>query len=128
MKKFFSNIKQKLSAPSDEEFMDIEEEYVELDSTPVQAPKAQILVRPFSLDDFSDVKTILDALRDGNVIAFINIKPLKEKDLIELKRAINKLKKTCDAMKGEIAGVGDDHIVVVPEFAKIYRPAAKQAE
>ena len=51
----------------------------------------------------------------------INIKPLKEKDLVELKRAINKLKKTCDAMEGDIAGFGDDYIVITPSFAEIYR-------
>ena len=41
-------------------------------------------------------KTVLDDLREGYTIALVNIKPLKEKDLIELKRAINKIKKTCD--------------------------------
>jgi hypothetical protein len=46
---------------------------------------------------------------------------LKEKDLTELKRSINKLKKTCDAVDGDIAGFGDDYIVVAPSFAKIYR-------
>ena len=46
---------------------------------------------------------------------------MKDKDLVELKRAINKLKKTTDAIEGEIAGFGDDYIVVTPSFAKIYR-------
>jgi len=51
----------------------------------------------------------------------INIRPLKERDLIELKRAINKLKKTCDAVEGDIAGFGEDYLVAVPNFAQIYR-------
>jgi len=50
---------------------------------------------------------------------------LKDKDLIELKRAINKLKKTCDAIEGDIAGFGDDWISAVPSFARIHR--GKQA-
>ena len=35
--------------------------------------------------------------------------------------AINKLKKTCDAIEGDIAGFGEDYIVAVPNFAEIYR-------
>ncbi|MBR9700299.1 cell division protein SepF, partial [Candidatus Woesearchaeota archaeon] len=46
---------------------------------------------------------------------------LKDRDLVELKRAINKLKKTCDATEGDIAGFGEDFIVITPSFAKIHR-------
>src|SRR3989344_7806655 len=79
-------------------------DYVELD-TNAAAEKAKIVVRPFILDDFEQIKPILDVLREGHTISLINIKPLKDKDLIELKRAINKLKKTCDAVEGDIAGL-----------------------
>ena len=44
-----------------------------------------------------------------------------EKDLVELKRAVNKLKKTTDAIDGDIAGFGDDWIVVTPSFATVHR-------
>ena len=71
--------------------------------------------------DFEDIKHILDSLREGNTIALVNIKQLKDKDLIELKRAISKLKKTCTAIDGDIAGFGDDYIVVTPSFARIYK-------
>jgi SepF-like predicted cell division protein (DUF552 family) len=82
------------------------------------------------LDDFESIKEILDALREGHTIALGNIKPLKDKDLVELKRAINKLKKTCDAIEGDIAGFGDDWIAAVPSFAKIHRgkPEPKKEE
>jgi len=75
----------------------------------------------------TDIKEILDTLKEGTTIALINIKPLKDKDLVELKRSINKLKKTCDAIKGDIAGFGDDYIVVTPSFARIYRSKASSA-
>lgn len=85
------------------------------------AKKSKIMVKPFVIEDFADVKDTLDALRDGYTIALVNIKPLREKDIIELKRAINKIKKTCDAIEGDIAGFGEDWIVVTPSFAEIYR-------
>ncbi len=98
-----------------------EKDYVELETANAEAIKGKVLVRPFVIDDFADIKTILDVLREGATIALINIKPLKDKDLIELKRVINKLKKTTDAIEGDIAGFGDDYIVVTPSFARIYR-------
>jgi SepF-like predicted cell division protein (DUF552 family) len=98
-----------------------DKEYVELNTAAAEASKGRVLVRPFVIDDFTDIKGILDSLREGSTIALINIKPLKDKDLIELKRVINKLKKTTDAIEGDIAGFGDDYIVVTPSFAKIYR-------
>lgn len=119
MKKLFSRIKDSLAGPEYEEAGG-EEGYVELD-TESDDVKSKILVRPFTIGDFEDIKPILDALREGYTIALINIKPLKDKDLVELKRAINKLKKTTDAIEGEIAGFGEDYIVVTPSFAKIYR-------
>lgn len=100
---------------------DVEEGYVELDTDSPSDVRSKIIVRPFVMRDFDSIKPILDSLRDGKTIALINIKPLKDKDLIELKRAINKLKKTTDAIEGEIAGFGEDYVVVTPSFAQIYR-------
>ena len=51
----------------------------------------------------------------------VNIRPLKDRDLVELKRAINKLKKTCEAIEGDLAGFGDDWLVVTPSFASVFR-------
>jgi len=117
MKKFFEKL---FGSKKEYDELDAEEGYVELDSEGGDN-HSRILVRPFQLDDFEDVKPILDSLREGYTIALVNIKPLKERDLVELKRAINKLKKTTDAIEGEIAGFGDDYIVVTPSFASIYR-------
>lgn len=120
---FFSKIKDMMSG-SDEE-MEGEEGYVELDTEGEKAP-SKVTVRPFVLQDFDGIKPILDSLREGNTIALVNMRPLKDKDLIELKRAINKLKKTTDAIDGEIAGFGEDFVVVTPSFAQIYRSKETQ--
>jgi len=101
---------------------DFSEDYVEISSRPVdKTGKAKVIVRPFVVEDFADIKPALDAIREGYTIALVNIKPLKDKDLVELKRAVGKLKKTCDAIEGDIAGFGEDWIVVTPSFAQVYR-------
>tara|TARA_B100001971_G_C18135930_1_gene507588 strand:+ start:318 stop:725 length:408 start_codon:yes stop_codon:yes gene_type:complete len=114
-------MKEKLSATETELPKTEEEDYVEIGAEPTSEPKSNIVVRPYVIEDFEHIKPILDALREGSIIALINIKPLRDKDLIELKRAINKLKKTCDAIEGDIAGFGDDWIAATPSFASIYR-------
>ncbi len=123
---FLSNMKDRFSEmfSSDADSMDALSEggqdYVELD-TSGSADKSKVTVRPFTIGDFQDIKAILDVLREGTTIALVNIRPLKDKDLIELKRAINKLKKTSDAIGGDIAGFGDDYVVITPSFAKVFR-------
>jgi SepF-like predicted cell division protein (DUF552 family) len=116
---FFDKLREKFSGPKYEE-LEQETGYVELENDG-EISKSKVLVRPFMLEDFDDVKPVLDSLREGYTIALVNIRPLKDKDLVELKRAINKLKKTTDAIEGEIAGFGDDFLVVTPSFASIYR-------
>ena len=93
-------------------------DYVEIDLGK-EMKKAKILVRPFILKKFEDVNEILNHLREGYTIAIIDIKPLKSKDIIEVKRAISKLKKTADALEGSIAGFGDGIVIVTPSFAEI---------
>ncbi len=116
----FSFGKKKSSFEEDDN-LGAAEEFVELDPSSHGHVDQKVIVRPFEITDFQDVKPILDSLRESYTIALINIKPLKEKDLLELKRAINKLKKTCEAIDGDIAGFGDDYIVVTPNFAEIHR-------
>ena len=117
----FSKIKNKiLGIPEEAEFID---DYVEIDSKKdiSTGAKTKIVVKPFVIQDFTDIKEPLDALREGYTIALVNIKALKDKDIVELKRAVTKLKKTCDAIEGDIAGFGEDWIVVTPSFAHVYR-------
>jgi SepF-like predicted cell division protein (DUF552 family) len=130
---FMSKIKRMVSGSDDSQILEDTEEqgYVELSTESQIEGKSKITVRPFVIEDFESIKPILDNLREGHTICLINIKPLKDKDLIELKRAINKIKKTCDAVEGDIAGFGENWIAAVPSFAHIYRakPAAgKPAE
>ena len=124
MAKFFSKLKEKIFGEdiSSEIMQEAEQDgYVEIGAESQGDLSSKIMVRPFILDDFESIKEILDALREGHTIALINIKPLRDKDVVELKRAINKLKKTTDAIEGDVAGFGEDWIAAVPSFARIHR-------
>jgi len=116
----FSKFKDKMK---EEDYLseEIDHDYVEIDTEITKDKKSKIVIRPFVIEEFTDIKPALDYLREGMTIALLNIKPIKDKDIVELKRAINKIKKTCDAIDGDIAGFGEDWIVVTPSFAHVYR-------
>jgi len=95
-----------------------EAEYIEVDLGS-KVKKAKIIVKPFILTKFEDTNAVLNALREGYTIAVIDIRPLKAKDIIEVKRAISKIKKTADALEGDIAGFGEGIVIVTPSFAEI---------
>ncbi len=97
------------------------DEYVEIDVNAQQEKDAKVIVRPFILRQYDDITDILNSIREGYTIAIIDMKPLKTKDVIELKRAIAKIKKTVDAIEGQIAAFGDSTIIITPKFAEIQR-------
>ena len=72
------------------------------------------------LDDFADTDRVLKVVREGSLV-FLKIKTLKEKDLGELKRAVEKLKKTVLAQNGEIIGVEQDWLILAPEHARVMK-------
>lgn len=111
----FNKIKKALSGSDipDEEYIEIDLEQREKDS--------KILVKLFVLKQYEDVNEILNCLREGYTIAVVDIKTLRQKDSIELKRAVSKIKKTVDALEGNIAGFGENILIATPSFAKIHK-------
>ena len=97
-----------------------DDEYLEIDLGQ-EEKENKVLVKLFVLKNYEDVNEILNALREGYTIAIIDIKILRKKDSIELKRAISKVKKTADALEGSIAGFGENMVIVTPSFAKIHK-------
>jgi len=113
----FDKIKKAFSGSGDTEMGN---EYLEID---LEQPEKEnkIIVKLFVLRNYDDVTEILNSLREGYTIAVIDIKILRQKDSIELKRAVSKIKKTADALEGNIAGFGENTVIVTPSFAKIHK-------
>ena len=99
------------------------EDFVELDASQSTGDE-DVTVRAVTLKEFDDIEQIQEYLRDENII-WINIKPLKDRDMTKLKRAINRLKKTIKAIDGDMAGVDEEWIVATPGFARIARTGDK---
>ena len=95
-----------------DEYMEINEEMMRSDG--------KVGVRIETLASYSDTDRIQQLVREGNVV-FLRIKDLRAKDIAELKRSVDKLRKTCTAMNGDMVGVEEDFLVITPQFAQIYR-------
>ena len=104
-----------------------DEDYLEIDLGKGE-PEHKVLVKLFILKTYDDVNEVLNALREGYAIAIIDIKILRQRDSIELKRAVSKIKKTIDAMEGSIAGFGENVVVATPSFARISKHEIRKQE
>jgi SepF-like predicted cell division protein (DUF552 family) len=115
----FDTIKKMMGDSSSEST----EDYVEIDLGQEES-KSKVNVRPFVLRKFDDVNEVLNSLREGYTIAVIDIASLRKKDIIELKRAVAKIKKTTEALEGNITGFGENIVIATPQFAQIHIPKA----
>src|SRR3990170_5145002 len=94
-----------------------EEEFIEVQ--PI-VEENRVNVKIDTLREFADIERIQGLVRSGNVV-FLKIKDMRQKDITELKRCVDKLRKTALASNGDIVGVDEDYLVLTPSFAKIYR-------
>lgn len=97
---------------SSDEYMEIGEDAMRSDG--------KVSVRIETLSGYNDTDRIQQMVREGNVV-FLRIRELRAKDIAELKRSVDKLRKTCTAMNGDMVGVEEDFLVITPQFAQIYR-------
>lgn len=114
----FDKIKKMLSGSGSGEGSG--EEYIEIDLGKEQK-ETKVVVKLFSLKQYEDVNEILNALREGYTIAIVDIKQLRQKDTMETKRAISKIRKTIEALEGNIQGFGDNIVIATPSFATVQK-------
>ncbi|MBI2628575.1 cell division protein SepF [Candidatus Pacearchaeota archaeon] len=101
------------------------DDYMEIDLG-LEEKKPKVNIKPFILRKFEDVNDVLNSLREGYTIAVIDIATLRKKDVIELKRAVAKIKKTTEALEGSITGFGENIVIATPQFAEITAPTISE--
>lgn len=101
--------------------LELTEDYIELANEGIPQKKGKIIIKLFTLKEYEDIKYVLDALREGYTIPVVNFGPLKEKEMVSLKRAIDKLKKTVEANNGDLAGLSENLLIATPSFAVVDR-------
>lgn len=97
----------------------VEDDFVELDAE-MSETEEKVVIRAETLKEFNDVEQVQDHIRNDHIV-WVNIQPLKNREMADLKRAIKRLKKTVASVNGDMAGVDEEWIVVCPEYASIER-------
>ena len=94
------------------------EKYVESSSGETSAG-AKMHVRVGEIQRYEDLKEFTDYVYGGNVL-ILDFSPIAEEEII-LKRITNDLKKLCKEINGDIAGIGNNLMIIAPTDVKVER-------
>ena len=81
------------------------------------------------LRTLADVEVIKHELNLGNIL-ILKITPLAIKSVEDVKKAVDELSGFTESIGGDIASLGEERVVIVPNSVRIWRPetvASKKA-
>jgi SepF-like predicted cell division protein (DUF552 family) len=78
-------------------------------------------LKALPLRNLADVEVIKHELTLGNII-ILKITPLARKSIDDVKVAVNELSVFTQSIGGDIASLGEERVVIVPDFITIWRP------
>ncbi len=80
----------------------------------------QILIQPIKLSSGEDLDRISDLLKEGNIL-LVNLASLQSEDPEIARGIVDQLKGVCTGLKGDMAAVSEDIVLVVPSFVRIVK-------
>lgn len=86
-----------------------------------QTPLKKPFLKAMPLRDLADVEVIKHELNMGNIL-ILKITPLARKSIEDVKIAVNELSVFTQSIRGDIASLGEERVVIVPKSIKIWRP------
>ncbi len=97
-------------------------DYLELDGGGefVQFDTPSRYIKVCKLKGFADIDISARELSEGNIV-IMDIKPLADRNMKELKHAVDEIKDICLSMGGDIAGITEYHLILTPPNVKIER-------
>lgn len=73
------------------------------------------------MERYADLEKVLSRFRKGDIVALVKVSPLRDKDMGELKKAIERLKTHCTVTGSDLAALDDNWVVLVPPVVEITR-------
>ena len=95
-------------------------EHKKKESTTLEDKKSSTYLRAMPLRTLDDLDVIKDEVTKGNIL-ILRITPLANKNIEEVKKAVNDLYEFTESKNGDIARLGEERIVICPEKIKIWR-------
>lgn len=84
--------------------------------------KTPIYLKAITLRDINDISSIKDDAKK-QMILILRVTPLAQKDVEELRKAIEDLYKYVQSIGGDIARLGEERVVITPPNVKIWKGA-----
>lgn len=73
------------------------------------------------MERYADIEKVLARFRKGDAVVLVKVTPLRNKDMNELRKAIDRLKTHCSVTGSDLAALDDNWIVLVPPVVEISR-------
>jgi len=86
----------------------------------VSAVSGKTYLKAMPLRDLSDLDSVKSEVKSGNIM-IIRITPLANKNIDDVKRAVNELCEFVESVGGDIARLGEERVVICPPSVKIWR-------
>ncbi len=97
-----------------------EEKEVEEKEAAEQTSSGKTYLKAMPLRDVSELETVKNEINSGNIL-IIRITPLANKNLDDVKHAVNELSEFAQSIGGDIARLGEERLVICPPNVKIWR-------
>jgi len=86
----------------------------------VRAVSGKTYLKAMPLRDLSDLDSVKSEVKSGNIM-ILRITPLANKNIDDVKRAVNELCEFVESVGGDIARLGEERVVICPPSVKIWR-------
>ena len=77
-------------------------------------------LKALPLRTLNDIEVIKNELKSGNIL-ILRVSPLARKSVEDVKKAVNELYEFTKSIGGDIARLGEERVVLVPNFITIWR-------
>ena len=87
----------------------------------MQKHETPIYLKAITIRDLSDVHSIKEDIKKG-LILILRVTPLAQKDVEQLRKAVEELYAMCKDAEAEMARLGEERIILTPVNVKIWKP------
>ena len=77
-------------------------------------------LKALPLRTLADLEAIKNELTLGNIL-ILRVSPMARKSVEDVKKAVNELYEFAKSIGGDIARLGEERVVIVPSFIRIWR-------
>ena len=86
----------------------------------VKGISGKTYLKAMPLRDLSDLDAVKNEVKSGNIM-ILRITPLANRNIDDVKRAVNELCEFAESVGGDIARLGEERVVICPPSVKIWR-------